>query len=119
DLGELPAVDQRAPEDDMGREIFHDDQRLALVEMVDCGNGTLARPRLLAGQGVILEEGALQWQRPTLAHEAHIGQRLLDDGATLVALHDEDEVQITVADLTHVPAGRIGTYARPESLHVA
>src|SRR3712207_6943031 len=44
-------------------------------------------------------EGALEGQRPALADEAHIGQRLLHHEAAGRALHDEDEVEVAVADL--------------------
>ena len=107
DVRQLPPVDQRAAQDDVRRQILHDDQRLAFVEMIDRRHRA-RRARLLPGQRVVFEEGALQRQRPAVADEPHIGQRLLDDGGALVALDDEDQVQIAVADLAHLPArGRV------------
>ena len=80
-FGQLAPFDQRAPQDDVRRrQILHDDQRLAFIEMIDRRHRA-GRARLLPGQRVIFEEGALQRQRPAVADQADIGQGLLDDGA--------------------------------------
>ena len=47
-----------------------------------------------------------QRQRPALADQAHIGQRLLDGDSAVAAAYDEDEIEIAVADLADGPAGR-------------
>ncbi len=105
DIRQLPPFDQRPPQDDVGRQILHDDQRLAFVEMIDRRHRA-RRSRLLPGQRVVFEEGALQRQRPAVADQADIGQGLLDDGSSRGAFDDEDQVEIAVADLADLPASR-------------
>ena len=71
--------------------------------MVDRGR----QPRRVAAvldQRLVLEEGALQRQRPAFADQPHIGQRLLHREAAGRAAHQEDEVQIAVAHFLHPPA---------------
>ena len=53
----------------------------------------------------MLEMGAIKWQRPALADQAHIRQCLLDDHAARAGGDDEDEVEIAVADLSDLPIG--------------
>ena len=67
-------------------------------------------PRRVAAvldQRLVLEEGALQRQRPAFADQPHIGQRLLHAEAAGRAAHQEDEVQIAVAHFLHAatPSG--------------
>ena len=45
----------------------------------------------LALQRMIFEIGAFQRQRPAFADKAHIGQRLLDNGAARAAIDDEGQ----------------------------
>ena len=49
---------------------------------------------------------ARQRQRPALADEAHVRQRLLDGDAARVPLDDEHEVEVAVADLADRPGSR-------------
>ena len=73
-------------------------------------NTSGVRPRRVAGllgQRAIFEPRALERQRPGFADETHIGQRLLDDDAVFVALDDEHQIEIAVADLADPPAGRL------------
>ena len=63
----------------------------------------------LLGERGMLVIGARQRKRPRFADEAHIGERLLDDDACLVALDDEDQVEIAVADFLDGPAPRLAT----------
>ena len=53
----------------------------------------------------MLEPGPLEIERPALADQAHIGQRLLDAQVAGGPLDDEHEVQVAVADLAS-PASR-------------
>jgi hypothetical protein len=46
---------------------------------------------------------ARQRQRPALADEAHVRQRLLDGDAAHVPLYDEHEIEVAVADLADRP----------------
>ena len=74
-------------------------------------------PRRVAAvldQRLVLEEGALQRQRPAFADQPHIGQRLLDAEAAGRAAHQEDEVQIAVAHLVHLPRGGGAAETRAE-----
>ena len=96
------AVDQRAAQDDVGRQVLHDDERLDGVEMENL-RGTAGVARFLTHKRVILKERTLERQRPAIADEAHIGQGLLDDGRTAIAFDDEDEVEIAIADFAHFP----------------
>ena len=98
--------DQGAAQNDMGREEFHDDDRLARIEMENLRHHS-GIALSLSRQGMILEEGALQRQGPAIAHEADIGQRLLDDHGALGAFDDEDQIEIAVADFAHFPGLRI------------
>ena len=43
DIRQPPPFDQRPPQDDVGRQILHDDQRLAFIEMIDAGTEPGAR----------------------------------------------------------------------------
>ena len=82
-LGEPVVLDagfEIAAQDLVRRQILHDDERLALVEVIDCGHAA-GIARGLPRQRVIFEERALQRQRPAFADQPHIGQRLLDDDA--------------------------------------
>ncbi len=45
-------------------------------------------------------------QRPALADQAHIGQRLLDGDCAVLASYDEDEVEIAVAYFADRPVRR-------------
>ncbi len=107
DARQLAAGDQRLPQDHVGRQELHDDERLGLVEMQDLRHHA-GRPRLLPGQRVVFEEGALERQRPAVADEPHIGQRLLDHDRARRTLDDEDEVEVAVADLAHLPGRAVG-----------
>ena len=118
DVRQLPALDQRTAQDDMRRQVLHDDERLGFVEVVDLRHQA-GRARLLPGKRMVLEEGALERQRPALADQPHIGQRLLDDRSALVALDDEDQIEIAVADFTDVPASGSAADARRQRLYAA
>ena len=87
----------------MRRQILHDDQRLRLVEMVNSRHRARAGPALLPDQRMVLEERTLERQRPALADQPDIGQRLLGDDAADRAFDDEDQVQIAVSDLADGP----------------
>ena len=52
-----------------------------------------------------------QRQRPALADEPHVRQRLLDGYAARSPLDDEHEVEVAVADLTDRPGS--GSAAKP------
>ena len=106
DLRQFLAGNQGAAQDDMRREEFHDDDRLARIEMENLRHHS-GIALSLSGQGMIFEEGALQRQGPAIAHEADIGQRLLDDHGALGAFDDEDQIEIAVADFAHFPGLRI------------
>jgi len=102
----------------MRGEIFHDDQRLRFVEVIDLGHR--ARITLgLADERVILEKGALQRQRPGIAHEAHIGKRLLHDHRAPGAFHDEDEVEVAVPHLADIPLAGVGPEPFGHGAHMA
>src|SRR6185503_2990227 len=58
-----------------------------------------------------LEERAPQRERPALADQAHVGERLFHHHAALGAFDDEDEVEVAVADLAHPPVGRLAAEA--------
>ena len=97
------ALDHAAPHDDVRLQQLHRRQHHGRVEMVDRGR----EPRRVAAvldQRLVLEEGALQRQRPAFADQPHIGQRLLDAEAAGRAAHQEDEVQIAVAHFVDAPA---------------
>ncbi len=94
----------------MGRKKLHHDQSLGLVEMEDLRD----RPEIafrLSDKRVVLVIGAIERQRPADSDQAHIGQGLLDDYRALRPFHDEDEIQVAVADFLHCPSGRVGTDA--------
>ncbi len=90
----------------MGREEFHDDDRLARIEMENLRHHSRIALSL-SGQGVVFKERTFQRQGPAIAHEADIGQRLLDDNGALGAFDDEDQIEISVADFPHFPLGCI------------
>src|SRR3979409_973713 len=50
---------------------------------------------------------AIEWERPALAAQAYIRQRLLADHAGRAGGYDEDEVEIAVPDLADLPIRRI------------
>ena len=104
-FGMFDASLQIAPQDLMRAQILHDEERLRLVEMIDLGDAA-GIARGLAGQRLIFEERAFQRQRPTVADQAHVGQRLLDDDAAPRAFDDEHEIEIAVADFAHAPRFR-------------
>ena len=82
-------------------------------KLVDRG----CEPRRVAAvldQRLVLEEGAVERQRPAFAHQPHIGQRLLDAEAAGRAAHQEDEVQIAVAHFLHAPAAGRAAETRAE-----
>jgi hypothetical protein len=93
---------EAAPQDHMRRQIFHRDQRLALIEMID-----LRRSSGIAGgladQSVVFEEGAPERQGPAFADQPDVGQSLLHHDAPGRPLHDEDEIEIAVADFPASP----------------
>ncbi len=109
-LGQLLPLDQRLAQGDVALQVLHDDERLLLVEM-EHGRHHAGRALLLPAQSLIFEERAPERQRPALADQAEIGQRLLDDDRAAGPLDDEDEVQVAVADLAHVPARDVGADA--------
>jgi hypothetical protein len=58
-------------------------------------------------EAFVLEEGALQRHRPAFADKPHIGQGLLDADAACRPPDQEDEVQVSVADLADLPITRL------------
>lgn len=60
----------------------------------------------LMGERQTLIVRARQRQRPAFADQPHIRQRLLDGDAADPAAHDEDEIEIAVADLADRPVCR-------------
>ena len=87
------------------RHELHDDQRLVAVEVVDLGDRSGARGAP-GGQRVVLEPRALQRQRPAVADQADVGQRLLGDELAARAGEDEHEVEVAVADLGRASSRR-------------
>ena len=65
-------------------------------------------------QRLVLEERTVERQRPALAHQAHVWQRLLHAKPAGRAAHEKDEVQIAVADLVHSPGRGIAAEPRAE-----
>src|SRR3954470_22672733 len=55
-----------------------------------------------------------QRQRPALADQADIGQRLLHGDAAAAALDDENEIEIAVADFGDRPGGRLAAEGRSD-----
>ena len=103
--------DQPLAHDDMRLEQLHHDERQRLV-VVQHRRHEAGRELRLLRQGEIFVMGARQRQRPALADEAHVGQRLLHGDAALRALDDEDEVEIAVADLGDRPGGGLAAEPR-------
>ena len=62
-------------------------------------------------QRLVLVERAVDRQRPAFAHQPHVGQRLLHAETAGGAAHDEDEVEVAVAHLVHLPVRRLATEA--------
>ena len=100
------SADKPLAHDDMRPKIFHHDHRLGAIEVEQLGRQA-GRVASLLGQRAIFEPRALERQRPRFADEPHIGQRLLDDDAVSLALDNEHQVEIAVADLADPPAGRL------------
>jgi hypothetical protein len=113
DLGKLAPFDERLAQNDMRRQEFHDDDRLGGIKMED-----LRRLAGVAGalthQGIIFEERAFQRQRPGLADQPDIGQRLLDDHRAPRSPDNEYQIEIAVADLGDLPGSHIFSDPRPE-----
>jgi hypothetical protein len=115
EAGVLERVDHALAHDDVGLEELHDDERQGLVVVVYFRDqaGRMAR---LYGQGHLLVVGARQGQGPALAHQAHIGQRLLDGDAARRPADDEHQIEIAVPDLLHPPV--LGAAAEPRAHHL-
>ena len=89
--------------DDVGLEEFHDDKCHVGVVVEDCRS----EPRGMAGltdKGEMLEVRPREGQRPALANQADIGERLLDGNAAGRAAHLEDQIEIAVTDLLDSPS---------------
>ena len=107
------AVVERCPPDPQVREVLHRVHVPVGVEAV-VDRDRVARERLVGREGVGLVAGPLDGERPALAVDAYPGQRLLEDEARprRVVAHDEDEVEVPVADLADVE--RVGGHERTE-----
>ncbi len=112
ELGIDHALDHAAAHDDVRPAALHGDQVQPLVEVQQLGNPLPGVAGLDRGR-TMLEPGPLQVQRPALADQPDIGQRLLDAQVTGRAVDDEDQVEVAVADLAHLP-GR-GLAAEPRA----
>ena len=88
--------DQLAAPDAMAGEIFHHHYRQFRVKVVDF-HGVLRAVPVMLDQGLRLQTGAIQRQRPGLADAAHVGQRLLDDDAAHARAVENFKHQIEVA----------------------
>jgi hypothetical protein len=92
---------QALAQDHMGVQELHRHDRLRLVEMEHLRHRS-GVARLLTDQGVAFRKGPFQRRWPAFTDQPHIGQRLLDDHATLSADHFE-----TSPDEIHW--GQVGT----------
>ena len=89
----------------MRLEQLHDDERKRLI-VVEHGRHQSWRQPGLMRQRQIFVMGARQRQRPALADQTHIGQRLLDGDSAFCPLDDEHEIEVAVADLADRPGCR-------------
>lgn len=99
--------------DDVGLEQLHHRQRQGLVVMQQRRHEA-GRELGLPRQSEIFVMSPGQRQRPALADEADIGQRLLHGDAAAAALDDENEIEIAVADFGDRPGGRLAAEGRGE-----
>ena len=90
---------------------LHDDEGERLVVVQHGRHQTGRQPRLMRERQMFVMR-ARQRQRPALADEPHVGQRLLDGDPAVRAPDDEHEVEVAVADL----ADRPGLRRSPELL---
>ena len=95
---------QPLAQNDMRRQKIHDDGGAPGVEKMHMRHKARHMAHL-ALQGLMLKISALQRQRPTVAHQPHIGQGLLDHEAACGAGDDEHEVEVAIAHLAHLPGG--------------
>jgi hypothetical protein len=105
------AGDQPLAHDDVRLQQLHGDEGERLV-MVEHRWHQLRHQAGLVQQRQMFVVRTRQRQRPALADEAHIGQRLLDGNSAVAAAHDEDEIEIAVADFADGPVGRRSTQPR-------
>jgi hypothetical protein len=96
------AGNQPLAHDDVRFEQFHDDERERLVVVQHRRHQSGRQPRLMRQRQIFVMR-ARQRQRPALADEAHVRQRLLDGDAARGPLDDEHEVEVAVADLADRP----------------
>ena len=61
--------------------------------------------------------GAIERQRPALAHHAHVGQRLLDHHATGTAGDDEYQIEVAIAHFTDLPLCRVAAHTAGDRFH--
>ena len=87
---------QLAAPDAMAGEILHHHHRQFRVKVVDF-HGVLRAVLVMLDQGLRLQTGAVQRQRPGLADAAHVGQRLLNDDAAHARAVENFKYQIEVA----------------------
>src|SRR6267142_5479122 len=92
------AGNQPLAHDDMRLDQLHDDERKGLVVVKHRRHETGRQPRLMRERQIFIMR-ARQRQRPALADETYIGQRLLDGYSALAPLDDEYEIEVAVADL--------------------
>ena len=89
----------------MRLEQFHRCERKRRV-VVERSRNQAWRQQGLVRKRLIFIMGAREWQRPALADETHIGQRLLGGDPAHLPFDDEHEIEVAVADLADRPGGR-------------
>ena len=99
------AGNQPLAHDDVRLEQLHGDERERLVVVKHRRHQTGRQPRLMHERQIFIVR-ARQRQRPALADQTHIGQRLLDGDSALAPLDDEHEIEVAVADLADRPGRR-------------
>ena len=93
---------QSLAHDDVRLEQLHGDEGESLVVMKHRRNQTGRQPGLMHERQMFIMR-ARERQRPALADQTHIGQRLLDGNSALRPLYDEHEVEVAVANLADRP----------------
>ncbi len=99
------AGNQPLAQDDMRLEQLHGDEGETLIVVQHRRHQAGRQPGLM-DQRQILVVRARQRQRPALADQSHIRQRLLDGNTARRSLDDEHEIEVAVADFTDRPGLR-------------
>ncbi len=98
--------DQLAAPDAMAGEIFHHHHRQFRIKVVDF-HGVLRAVLVMLDQGLRLEAGTIQRQRPGFADAAYVGQRLLnDDAADALSIENfKNQIEVAVAHFLRLYQG--------------